>query len=149
SRHASARTPGDETRPMVLLNLDLNVAVREQTHIVQKLPGRNRPSAGLLHPRRTCAADPQLEIGSRQHYAFAVGLYQDVRQDGNRRLPLDHPLRQVQFPNQLCSADREFHGRYPRVSDFSESLLSKQMNKNRICRAVEILNFFLNYSKSE
>ena len=112
ARHARNPRPGPpahQARPLVVLQLHLQIGVRQQAHVIQQPLGWNRPRALLLHPRRTGRANPQLQIRGRQIDPIPGRFHQHVRQDRDRGLLLNHALRQVQFSNQIRLADCELH----------------------------------------
>ena len=79
---------------MVVLELDGDVAVREQLDVVVELARGNGAGAGLLHLGAAGGLDGLVEVGGRDgEAAFRfVGFEQEVRQDGDGGLALDDGL---------------------------------------------------------
>ena len=65
SDHLGVRAAGADIDPMVFQQLDRDVAVGQQFHVVVQLAGRNGAGAFALHLRRARRAEAQVEIGGR------------------------------------------------------------------------------------
>ena len=63
----------------------------------------------LAHRCGTAAAQSDLEVGRQHPHLVPLGFHQDVGEDRDGVLPLDNPLEQLQFPQQVILADDEFH----------------------------------------
>ena len=75
---------------MVLHELDGDVAVGQQLHVVEKLARRNGAGALFLHARRARRTQRKIKIGGRDGQAIAHGFEEKVRQDRDGRLALHH-----------------------------------------------------------
>src|ERR1017187_5916408 len=109
SSNACTRPATRQTGPMVLQELDGQIHVRQQPHVVQQLAGRDGTRSLFLDLSRTRAADAQLQIGDSKRNPVVLNLQQHVGKDRNRGVLLDHTLREAQFSNEVCFADGELH----------------------------------------
>ena len=98
---------------MIFEQPETDLAFRQQAHQFQQLFRGNGSGAFLFHFRFAGSAQAELEVRGRQRDAIALGLAEQVRKDGNRRLSLDYALRQIQLLQQVKLLYREFHLRFP------------------------------------
>ena len=93
----------------VLVLLDEDVGIGQGLDDFEELLGGQRQRPGLLDLGRAPALQPDFEVGCRQADLRALGVDQDVGEDGNRVLALDDALEELQFPQQIRLANGEFH----------------------------------------
>ena len=111
----------------VALDLDLG-PVGKLAHDVMQDVGGHRRRAGLRYVGRRLLLHLALEVGGLELQAIARCLEQHVRQNGNRRAPLDHARDVTECPHQLTALNHQLH-----------SLASTdvyQRDRHGACRAV-------------
>ena len=99
---------------MIFEQLDRDVGVRQQLHVVMKLARRDGTRTFPFDPGVAGGAQAQIKIGSRKRELVAGSLKQVVRQDGDGGLAFDHTLSRRELPQEFKFADRNFHGGGPR-----------------------------------
>src|SRR5450759_1266718 len=80
-----------------LVLLDADLGLRKHADDLEKLLRRQRDFAALRHRRGALAAQRHLEVGGQESKLLALGLHQNVGEDGNRVVPLDDSLEELQF----------------------------------------------------
>src|SRR5712692_3442683 len=116
AHHLVSLVVADDLDPVVFEQLEADLLVRQQAHQLEQFFSRNRGGAVFLDLGFARCADAQLEIGGRNRQPAALGLTEQVRQDGDGGLALHHALRQAQFVEQIKLFYAEFHRRGPRFS---------------------------------
>jgi hypothetical protein len=110
AHHLGVRPPRADLHPVVVHQLDRDVAVAEQLDVVVELARGNRAGARLLHLGRARSLDALVEVRRGDRQPVVGRLDQKIRQDRNRGLALDHALRCGQLAQQLGAADGDLHG---------------------------------------
>ena len=122
--HLGVGAAGANLDPVVLEQLDGDVAVGKELDVVVELARGDGAGAGLFDFDGGAGADGLVEIGGGDVEAVAFGLDEEVRQDGNGGLALDHALRRRELFHQFLTAYGNLH-RCPlrgRLFDFSTSV---------------------------
>ena len=109
AHHLGVRAAGANLHPVVLQQLDGDIAIGQQLDVVVKLARGNGACARLLHLHRGAGADRLVEIGRGDVQPVALGLDQKVRQNRNRGLALHHALRRGEFLHQFLAAYGNLH----------------------------------------
>src|SRR5262252_1606984 len=94
---------------MVLQQLDGDVAIGQQLHIVVELSSRNGAGALALYLGGAGSTETQSQISSRDSEPIVPGLEQEVGEDRNRGFAFHDALGGSQFSKQLELADADFH----------------------------------------
>src|ERR1035438_8914160 len=115
---------------MVLQELHVHVAIRQQAHVVQQFARRDSPGAFLLHPGRAGAADAQLQVCSGH------------KSTGASPRP-HHPLRQTQLTYQIALVDGEFHA----DCSYTSTAISRCIVTTAFPGPVQTVEDYLNYTK--
>ena len=100
----------DDLNPVILEQLDLDLAFGQQAHEFQKFLRRDGAGAFFFDLGFAGRADAQLKVGRRDGDAAALGFDQKIGKNRDCRLALHDTLRGAEFVQQrgLCYA--EFHG---------------------------------------
>src|ERR1019366_10566285 len=128
---------------MVLQELHVHVAIRQQAHVVQQLARRDRPRAFLLHPRRAGAADAQFQVRGGQRQPVVRRFQKHVRENWYGGFLLHYALRQTQLTYQIALVDGEFHAHCS--STFLA--ISRCIVTTAFKGAVQPVREYLNYTK--
>ncbi len=99
--HLGVRAAGANIDPVILEQLDGDIAIGQQLHVVVQLARRNGAGAFLLHLGRARGAQAQVKIGGRDGQPVIGRFKKKVRQDGNGRLAFDHALGGSEFLEQV------------------------------------------------
>ena len=113
--HLGVGAAGANLHPVVLHQLDGDVAVGQQLDVVVKFARGNGAGAGLFDLGGAGSADALVQIGSGDGDAVVFCLDEKVRQDGDCCLALDDALRCCQLAQQILAADAYFQRRAVRV----------------------------------
>jgi hypothetical protein len=118
--HLGVRAAGADLHPVVVEQLDGDVALGEQLDVVVELAGGDGAGAGLFDLDGGAGADGLVEIGGGDVEPVAVGLDEKVGQNGNGGFALHHALRGGEFLHQLLAAYGNLHRcpLYGRLLDF-------------------------------
>ncbi len=90
----------DDLHPMILKQLDLDLALGQQAHELQQFFRRDSPRAFFLDLCFAGRADAQLKVRRRDRQLAALGLDQQIRKNRNCRLALNDALRGAEFVQQ-------------------------------------------------
>ena len=106
--HARLEAIGRDLHAALVL-LDPDVGLRKLLDDLEQLLRRQRERSAGGDRGRASAPQPDLEVGGGHAHVLALGVDQDVGQDGNRVLALHDALEKLQFFQEVVLADDEFH----------------------------------------
>jgi hypothetical protein len=109
AHHLGVRPAGANLHPVVLKQLDRDVAFGQQLDVVVELARRNGAGAWLLDLGLGAGADCLVQIGRGNVQPVALGLDQKIRQNRNRGLALHHTLRRGELLHQVLAAYGNLH----------------------------------------
>jgi len=107
--HLGVGTAGADLHPVVIEEFDGDVALGEELDVVVKLSGGDGAGAGFFDFDGGAGADGLIEIGGGDVEAVAVGFDEEVGQNGNGGLALDHALGGGELLDQFLAANGNFH----------------------------------------
>ena len=106
--HLGVGAAGADLHPVVVHQLDGDVAIGQQLDVVVELARGDGAGAGLLHLGRAAGADGLVEIGGGDGELVVRRLEEEVREDGDGGFALDHGLRRRQFAQKFGAGDGDF-----------------------------------------
>jgi hypothetical protein len=101
--------PAADLHPVVVKQLDGDVAVGQQLDVVVELARGDGAGAGLFDLDGGAGADGLVEVGGGDVEAVVFGFDEEVGEDRNGGLALDHALRGREFLHQILAAYGNLH----------------------------------------
>jgi len=105
--HLGVGTACANLHPVVVHQLDGDVALGQQLDVVVEFARGNGAGTGLLDLGRATGAHALVEVGCGNRQRIVRRLEEKVREDGNGRLALDDRLSGRQFAQQLGAGDSD------------------------------------------
>ena len=106
--HFGVGTAGADLHPVVVHQLDGDVAFGEELDVVEELAGGDGAGAGLFDLGGAGGADGLVEVGGGDGELVVGRFEEEVGEDGDGGFTLDHGLRRRQFAEKLDAGDGDF-----------------------------------------
>jgi len=107
--HLGVGAAGADLHPVVVKELDGDVAVGEELDVVVKLAGGDGAGAGLFDFDLGAGADGLVEVSGGDVEAVPLGFDEEVGEDGDGGFALDDALRGGELLHQVLAAYGYFH----------------------------------------
>ena len=110
ANHLGIAAAGANVDPVVLQQLDGDVAIAQQFHVVVEFARGDGTGAIFLDPGLTTGAQAQVQIRGGDSQLAVGGLKEKIGQNGDGRLAFDDALGRCEFLQQVGFTDRDLHG---------------------------------------
>ena len=107
--HFGVGAAGADLHPVVVEQLDGDVAIGQELDVVVELARGNGAGSGLLDLGGGAGADGLVEVGGGDVEPVALGLDEEVGENGNGGLALDDALRGGELLDQILTAYGNLH----------------------------------------